>query len=503
MGMAEVLLGVDIGTSSTKGVITHPDGTVLASAQRQHKTEYPRPGFVEHDPETMWWNDFVEITKELLPQADGPVVGVSVSGIGATTLPADANGDPLRHAILYGIDTRAGEEIDECVARYGADTIVERCLMTVNHQSIGPKLMWLQRHEPEVWQRTEQLLMANSFIVQRLTGEYTLDSISASFCIPMFDPRTRRWIDEWADDVAPGLRLPRVLEPWEEAGRISERGAELTGLPAGIPVCAGTIDAPVESASIGVRDPGDVMLTYGTTLGIAGVLDEPRASSVLNSMPGVFPGRHILMGPTATSGALTDWMRSLSDDRSFEDLLREAGTTPPGANGLVALPYFAGERSPIWDGDARGLVIGLTMAHTRGHLYRAMLEATAYSARAILDALRDAGVRAERIVAVGGGTKGGMWTQIMSDVTGVPQHLPAETMGACYGDALFAARVAGLVDDDTVWASPGETIEPNPEHRDVYDRLYAIYGELYPATKAQAHALAALQAEQGLVPVEA
>jgi xylulokinase len=136
--MAEVLLGVDIGTSSTKGVITHADGTVLASAQRQHKTEFPRPGFVEHDPETMWWNDFVEITKELLPQADGPVVGVSVSGIGATTLPADANGDPLRHAILYGIDTRAGEEIDECVARYGADTIVERCLMTSTTSPSGP-----------------------------------------------------------------------------------------------------------------------------------------------------------------------------------------------------------------------------------------------------------------------------------------------------------------------------------------------------------------------------
>ena len=498
----EVLLGVDIGTSSTKGVITHADGTVLATAQRQHKTEFPRPGFVEHDPEAIWWNDFVEVTRELLEQADGPVVGVSVSGIGATTLPADANGEPLRHAILYGIDTRAGAEIDECVERYGMDAIVERCLMTVNHQSTGPKLMWLQRHEPDVWRRTKQLLMANSFVVQRLTGEYTLDSISASLCVPMFDPRTRRWIDEWAGEVAPGLVLPRILEPWEVAGRITERGAELTGLPAGIPVCAGTVDAPVESASIGVRDPGDVMLTYGTTLGIAGVLTEPRASSVLNSMPGVFPGRHIMMGPTATSGALTDWMRSLSGDRSFEELLAEAGATPPGANGLVALPYFAGERSPIWDADARGLVIGLTMAHTRGHLYRAMLEATAYSARSILDALGDAGVRAERIVAVGGGTKGGMWTQIMSDVTGVPQELPAETMGACYGDALFAARAAGLVDDDTVWATTSETIEPDPEHRDVYDRLYAIYGELYPATKAQAHALAALQAEQGLVPVE-
>ena len=497
--MADVLLGVDIGTSSTKGVITHADGTVVASAQRRHRTEHPRPGFVEHDPEGMWWKDFRDITAELLPQADGPVVGVSVSGIGATTLPADANGEPLRHAILYGIDTRAGAEIDECVERYGADTMVERCLMTINHQSIGPKLMWLQRHEPDVWKQTEQLLMANSFIVERLTGEYTLDSASAAFCIPMFDPRTRRWITEWADEVAPGLALPRVLEPWEEAGRITARGAERSGLPEGIPVCAGTIDALVESASIGVKDPGDVMLTYGTTLGIAGVVTEPTPSWTLNSVPGVFPGTYILIGPTATSGALTNWMRALSDDKPFEDLIAEALGTRPGANGLVALPYFAGERTPIWDADARGLIIGLTMAHTRGHLYRAMLEATAYSARSILDAIGEAGVEMERIVAVGGGTKGELWTQIMSDVTGLPQELAKESMGACYGDALFAARAAGLVGDDTVWASSAARIEPNTKNRDVYDRLYKIYGELYPATKSQAHALAALQSEEGLV----
>jgi xylulokinase len=500
--MADVLLGVDIGTSSTKGVITHADGTVLASAQRPHRTDFPRPGFMEHDPEGVWWKDFTEVTAELLAQADGPVVGVSVSGIGPTTLPADENGDPVRDAILY-VDTRAGKEIDELVARHGADAIVERSLSRISHQSVGPKLMWLQRHEPEVWARTKQLLAANSFIVQRLTGEYVLDSCSASLCIPMFDPRARRWVDEWADEVAPGLRLPRVLEPWEEAGRITDRGAELTGLPAGIPVCAGTIDALVESASVGVKDPGDVMLTYGTTMGVAGVLNQPRPSALLNSVPGVFPGTHIMIGPTATSGALTDWVRSLSGDMSFEELLAEADGTPPGANGLVALPYFAGERTPIWDSDARGVVVGLTLGHTRGHLYRAMLEATAYSVRSIFDAIGEAGVASERIVAVGGGTKGGLWTQIVSDVTGLRQELSTETMGACYGDALFAARVAGLVDDGTVWASPAASIEPDPANRDVYDRLYAIYRELYPATRSHVHQLAALQAEQGLVPVEA
>jgi xylulokinase len=245
------------------------------------------------------------------------------------------------------------------------------------------------------------------------------------------------------------------------------------------------------------------MLTYGTTMGIAGVVNEPRPSNTLNSTPGVFPGTYILIGPTATSGALTNWIRAVSGDKPFEELISEALATRPGANGLVALPYFAGERTPIWDADARGVIIGLTMSHTRGHLYRALLEATAYSARSILDAIGEAGVKMERIVAVGGGTKGGLWTQIVSDVTGLRQELATETMGACYGDALFAARAAGLVDDDAVWASVAAAVEPNPKNREVYDRLYAIYRDLYPATRSHVHELAALQAEEGLVPVEA
>ena len=286
----------------------------------------------------------------------------------------------------------------------------------------------------------------------------------------MFDPCTRRWVEQWCDEIAPGLKLPRVLEPWEEAGRINDRGTALTGLPEGIPVCAGTIDALAESASVGVKDPGDVMLTYGTTMGVAGVVTEPTSRWTLNSVPGVFPGTYILIGPTATSGALTNRLRTISGDKPFEELIAEALGTRPGANGLVALPYFADERTPIWDTDARGVIIGLTMSHTRGHLYRALLEATAYSARSILDAIGEAGVKMERIVAVGGGTKGGRWTQIVSDVTGLRQALAKETMGACYGDALFAARAAGLIDDGTVWASPVASVQPNPNNRKVYDR---------------------------------
>ncbi len=498
--MAEALLGIDIGTGSTKGVITRPDGAVVATAERRHGISSPRPGHFEHDPERVWWSDVSEIISELRHGADGPIRAVSVSGIGACTLPADANGDPVRDAISYGIDTRAGDEMAELLERYGADAIVERALSRLSHQSIGPKLLWIRRNEPEVWERTEQLLMPNSFVVERLTGEYTLDSISASFCIPMFDPRERAWVDEWTEDIAPGLALPRIVEPWETAGTVTAEGARLTGLPEGIPVCAGTIDAFVESASVGVRDPGDVMLTYGTTMGIAGVLDEPRPSRSLNSTPGVFPGTHIMIGPTATSGALTDWVREVSEGQPYERLLDEAGETPPGANGLVVLPHWAGERTPIWDPDARGVIAGLTINHTRGHLYRAMLEATAFSCRAIIDALHDDGVRTERVVAVGGGTRGALWTQIVSDVTGMPQELSEITIGACYGDALFAARAAGFVDDRETWARTSDTVEPRPELAERYDELYAIYGQLYTATKEQVHALTAIQHAEGFTP---
>jgi xylulokinase len=500
--MADVLLGVDIGTSSTKGVIAHPDGSVVTTAERPHHTDFPQPGFVEHDPEGVWWGDFTAIVAELLSKADGhEVKGVSVSGIGACTLPADADGNPLRSSILYGIDTRAGREIAELNERFGEDAILERGHAVLSHQSIGPKLAWIRRNQPEIWEQTRQLLMPNSFIAQRLTGEYMLDSVSAAFCTPLYDAKAGTWAQDWADEVVPGLTLPPILDPWATAGTVTAKGAELTGLPEGIPVCAGTIDAYAESASVGVKEPGDIMLMYGTTLAISGVLTESVPSAELWSTPGVFPGTHCLLGAAATSGALTKWVRDhLSDGWSFERLIEQASATPPGSAGLVVLPYFAGERTPLYDADARGVIAGLTLSHTRGHLYRAMLEATAYSARSMLDVFDRAGVHARRLVAIGGGTKGGLWTQIVSDVTGVTQELSNERIGACYGDALFAARAAGLVGDYDDWEEVADVVEPNPANREVYDRLYQVYQELYPATKEQIHTLAALQLEEGVTP---
>ena len=166
---------------------------------------------------------------------------------------------------------------------------------------------------------------------------------------------------------------------------------------------------------------------------------------------------------------------------------------PPGSNGLVVLPYFAGERTPIFDAQARGLISGLTTGHGRGHLYRSLLEATAFGVRHILEYMREAGGGGERFVAVGGGTKGGLWTQIVSDVTGQKQELPEETIGAAYGDCLLAARAAGLVEPDSDWSRIVGSAEPNENNQEIYDELYGIYRDLYPATREASHALANLQ----------
>jgi xylulokinase len=350
-----------------------------------------------------------------------------------------------------------------------------------------------------VWQKTEKLFMASSFIVHRLTGEYVLDHHSASQCDPLYDVRENCWIEEWAEEIAPGLPLPRLLWPAEVAGEVTLEAAEKTGIPAGTPVAAGTIDAWSEGVSVGVQNPGDLMLMYGTTMFMIEILEESLAHPGLWGTTGILPGTHNLAAGMATSGALTGWLKKISGDVSYEKLTEEAAEVLAGSNGLVVLPYFAGERTPLFDPRARGLVSGLTISHGRGHLYRAMLEATAYGVRHILEYMREAGGKGERFVAVGGGTKGGLWTQIVSDVTGRKQYLPEQTIGASYGDALLAARSVGLVEPEADWTEIAATVEPQEENRKVYDELYEVYRNLYPATREQMHYLAGMQERGGEV----
>ncbi|MCR6490358.1 FGGY-family carbohydrate kinase [Amycolatopsis sp. OK19-0408] len=486
--MTGLLLGVDIGTASSKGVLVDPGGAVLARFVREHAVSTPRPGWFEHDAETVWWADFAGIVADLLRAAAGrPLAGLGISGIGPCLLPASESGEPLRPAILYGVDTRAGDEIAELNAELGAAEILARGGSPLTSQAVGPKVRWLARHEPDVYARTKKLLMASSFLVHRLTGRYVLDHHSASQCTPLYDLVAGEWAEDWASRVAPGLPLPDLLWPTEVAGEVTASAAAATGLPAGLPVTAGTVDAWAEAASVGVREPGDVMVMYGTTMFLIQVLEEPRPHPGLWGTRGVVPGSFTLAAGMATSGAVTDWLRKLVG-ASFEDLVAEAASVPAGSRGLLLLPYFAGERTPLFDPAARGVLAGLTTTHGRAEIYRAALEGIAYGVRHNLEAMAAAGGAAGRLVAVGGGTKGGLWTQIVSDVTGLPQQIPAETIGACLGDALLAAEAVGM---EPPRGNPiAATVTPDPVRGERYEEFYRHYRALYEATAETAHFLA-------------
>lgn len=491
--MSELLLGIDVGTASSKGVLATPDGTIIATASRPHEMSLPRPGWAEVDADKVWWDDIAALSRELVAGVGADrIAGLCVSGVGPCLLPCDDQVQPLRPAILYGIDMRASAEIVELTERYGADRIVERCGKSLSTQAVGPKMLWLQRNEPQIWEKTTHWYNSNSFAVARLTGEYVLDHHTASQCDPLYDVRAHRWSD-WAEDVSAGVALPRLVWPGDVVGAVHEAAAAETGLRVGTPVSAGTIDAWAEAFSAGVRGSGDLMLMYGSTMFFIQVLQEYRSHPMLWTTAGVDEGAYTLAAGMATSGSLTAWLQGITGGAPFSDLVAEAAVIPPGSDGLLLLPYFAGERTPLFDPQARGVIAGLTLRHQRGHLFRAAYEGIAFGIRQILEFVDAAGGPASRIVAVGGGTQGGLWTQIVSDVTGREQLLPRETIGASYGDALLAAIGTGLVPPDTSWATISDVVKPNPDTREVYEQLYGAFRDLYPATRDHMHLLAQIQ----------
>ncbi|MEO3809546.1 FGGY-family carbohydrate kinase [Sphaerisporangium sp. B11E5] len=483
----KAFLGVDIGTSSSKGVLVDAAGRLLASAVREHEPARPRPGHVEMDGE-LWWTEFRDLAAELTAGVD--VAAVGVSGMGPCVLLTDEHDRPSRPAILYGVDTRAATQIEELTAELGGpEAILARCGSLLSSQAAGPKLRWVAEHEPDVWRRARRLYMPASWLVRRLTGAYTLDHHSASQCTPMYDTEALDWYLPWAGRVADGLELPALAWSDEVAGTTRE---PVAGIPAGTPVVTGSIDAWTEAVSVDAHNPGDLMLMYGTTMFLIATVDRPLRTPSMWGTVGTYRGSRNLAGGMATSGALTGWLRDLAGAPDYGTLLAEAEASGPGAHGLLVLPYFAGERTPLRDPDARGVVAGLTLSHTRGDLYRALLEATALGVRHNVEALRAAGASVRRVVAAGGGTRGGLWTQIVSDVTGLPQLIPAITVGAAYGAAYLAARTtvaAGIAG----WNPPARTVTPDPALRPAYDELYTLYRELYPATRTISHTLAARQ----------
>ena len=500
------LLGVDIGTYSSKGVLVTTDGRVAASHTVPHSMDMPRPGFFEHDADRVWWHDFVEIVRNLLQKSGvdpKQILGIGTSAIGSCVLPIDEKGVPLRPGILYGIDTRASQEIEYLERELGRSEIFSKSGSHLSSQASGPKVLWIRNHEPDVYQRTRWFLTSEAYLVYKLTGQATIDIYTAGGYAPLFDVSRRAWVPEAADLITPLERLPQCYWSHEVVGEVTVEAASETGLAAGTPVVAGTTDAAAEAISAGVADYGDMMLMLGSSIFFIMKTSELVTTQHFWSSNFLEGGSFAFLGGMSTSGSLTTWFRDqfagselLTQKEGGEDpfsiLAGLAGTSPAGSNGLILLPYFEGERTPLHDPRAKGLWFGLSLKHTRGDLYRSILEGVAFGIRHNLEVMHQEKVQPGRILAVGGGTRNSLWLQIIADVCDLTLYIPEQQIGASYGDAFLAATGIGLFKDLSEikgWVRMKTTIQPDPEMHKSYQFNYQLFRELYKSNRQLMHKL--------------
>jgi xylulokinase len=453
----------------------------------------PQAGWAEHRPIEDWWDDFTFITKKLLADSKvdpGEIRAVAASAIGPCMLPVNEAGEPLMNAVLYGVDTRATKEIDELSGRIGVDRILDHCGNALTSQSVGPKILWLKRNRPEIFAKTHKILTSTSYLVFRLSGKFVIDHYSAANSAPLYSAELRAWSDELASDIIPLERLPDIAWTTDIVGAVTAKAAKETGLAEGTPVICGTIDAAAEAISVGVLEPRDMMLMYGSTIFIIAVTSTRVNDGRLWYAPWLFPGQHASMAGLATSGTLTHWFREtlareLDPAAGIRELAAEAETSPPGAKGLVILPYFSGERTPIHDTHAKGVIFGLNLTHTRGDLFRAALEGIALSTNHIMETFDDVGEPPWNIFAVGGGTQNRVWAQATSDICGRTQILREKSVGASYGNAFLAALAVGdaQIKDIKAWNPVASEFTAKTENAEIYRRNYEVFRSLYERNK--------------------
>jgi xylulokinase len=461
MPAERTLVGVDVGTSGAKAIAISTDGDVVGTAEASYPLSTPRPGWSEQDPDD-WARAAEQVIADL--GADPAAVGLSGQMHGLVVL--DEQGRVLRPAILWN-DQRTGAECAEIEERIGLARLIE---LTGNRALTGftaPKLLWLRRHEPDVYGRIAHVLLPKDYVRFRLTGERAIDAPDASGTL-LFDVARRRWSDEVLDALEiPAEWLPPAYESTEAAGAGDQAAAAL---------------------GVGIVRPGPVSVVLGTSGVVFGVLPEyrPDAGARVHVFCHAAPGSWHAMGVMLSAAGSFRWLRD-TFDTPYDVLLDEAARWAPGADGLLFAPYLSGERTPYPDPDARGAFVGLELRHDRGALARALLEGVAYGLRDSLELLRELGVRPEVGRVSGGGARSELWLRIVASVLGLPLERTVVEEGSAYGAALLAGVRGGAFADaaDAVdrCVRVRQTVEPDAEWRDAYEEGYVRFRRLYPTIR--------------------
>ena len=463
------VLGLDLGTTEVKAGLVALDGRLLGLARSGYALDIAGGhGWAEQDPGA-WWSAVVSAVRALRASEVADVVAIGVDGHGPTLAAVDARGEATRPAITF-LDTRAAAEADELAASTGVHGWVLGGL---------PAALWVERHEPSVAAATRWYLATWEWLAFRLTGLASAPLVHDQF-VP--DPSLV------ASAGVPSDRLPPTGATGAIVGELTSTAADALGLQPGIPVAGGTVDAFASYLGAGLLEPGDAYDPGGSAGGFGVYWDRPVEVAGGFVTPAPLAGRYSVGAAMAATGRALDWYREaiLGGTIGMETLLAEAAATPPGADGLVFLPYLAGERSPIWDPEARGVLAGLTLGHGRGHVARAIVEASALAIRHVAGPMLAAGVRVTEMRVCGGPARSAFWNGVKADVTGFPVAVPAVLEAAVLGSAILGAVAIGAHRDlptaIRAMTSIAARIEPRRELAATYDRLFEAYVGLYPAT---------------------
>lgn len=496
----KLFIGLDIGTSSVKGVLVDEAGQVLARASGDYPLLVPRPGWTEQQPED-WWTASEQVLTELTTQADTTPAAIGLTGQMHGAVFLDASGAVIRPAILWN-DQRTGEACTLIEQAVGSDELRR---ITGNPALTGfqaPKILWLRDNEPEHYARVAHVLLPKDYIRYRLSGAFATDVSDAAGTL-LLDLHSRDWSDEVLDALdIPRAWLAEVFESPEVCCDVSVDGARTTGLAAGIPIVAGASDNAAAAVGGGIVQSGMALVSIGTSGVVFAHADRatPDISGELHCFCHAVPGAYSLMGVSLASGGSLQWFadRIASEEaavakrlgRNLHELLAaEADTVAPGADDLYFLPYLAGERTPHMDADARGAWIGLSLSHDRRHLVRAILEGVAFALRDSLSRIEAQGTVPDRLLLGGGGAHSDVWRRIIAAVLNKPVAVQQDQEGPAYGATVLAAVGAGVYSDVAAAVSlmvdtPTDFEAPDADLVAEYAPRYETFTRLYPALRA-------------------